>query len=83
MYKIPSTLTSLIKKQLINQKLKKLRITINHSQNTFQLIYKIKKTLMESLITDFVQFSSTIARFIFLKERLGTRLCLHSNFKIY
>ena len=32
---------------------------------------------MESLIADFIQFSSAIAKFLFLQGRLGTRLCVH------
>ena len=33
---------------------------------------------MEILIADFIQFSSTIVDFLFLQQRLGTRLCVHS-----
>ena len=33
---------------------------------------------MESLIADFVQFSSTIAKFLSLERELGTRLYLAS-----
>ena len=33
---------------------------------------------MESLITDFIQFFIAIAKYLFLQERLGTRLCVHS-----
>ena len=45
-----------------------------------RLIYEIKlsRTFMESLIADFVQFSSTIAKFLFLERELGTRLYLAS-----
>ena len=32
---------------------------------------------MESLIADFVEFSSAIAKILFLQGRLGTRLCVH------
>ena len=46
---------------------------------------------MESLIADFVQFSSTIAKFLFLEGRLGTRRegkrerskNLHSTFRFF
>ena len=38
---------------------------------------------MESLIGDFVQFFCPIASFLFLEWRLGTRLCLRSNFQIF
>lgn len=34
------------------------------------------KTFIERLMADFVQFSNTITRFLFLEQRLGTRLCL-------
>ena len=53
----------------------------NLSQNTLRLINEFKKCIMpfmESLIADFIQFFSAIARFLFLQERLGTRLCVHS-----
>ena len=45
-----------------------------------RLIYEIKlsRTFMESLIADFVQFSSTIAEFLSLERELGTRLYLAS-----
>ena len=33
---------------------------------------------MESLIADFIQFFSAIAKFLFLQGRLGTRLCVRS-----
>ena len=52
----------------------------NPSQNTLRLINKFEKCIpsfMESLI-DFIQFSSSIAKFLFLQGRLGTRLCVHS-----
>ena len=45
----------------------------NLSQNTLRLINKF-----ESLIGDFTHFSGTIAKFLFLQERLGTRLCVDS-----
>ena len=53
----------------------------NPSQNTLRLINKFEKCIpsfMESLIADFIQFSSAIAKFLFLQGRLGTRLCVHS-----
>ena len=45
-----------------------------------RLIYEIKlsRTFMESLIADFVQFSSTIAKFLSLERELGARLYLAS-----
>ena len=52
----------------------------NPSQNTLRLINKFEKCIpsfMESLIADFIQFSSAIAKFLFLQGRLGTRLCVH------
>ena len=58
----------------------------NPSQNTLRLINKFEKCIpsfMESLIADFIQFSSAIAKFLFLQGRLGTRLCVHSNSWFY
>ena len=52
----------------------------NPSQNTLRLINKFEKCIpsfMESLIADFVEFSSAIAKILFLQGRLGTRLCVH------
>ena len=48
----------------------------NPSQNTLRLINKLEKcvlSLLESLIADFIQFSSAIAKFLFPQGRLGTR----------
>ena len=53
----------------------------NPSQNTLRLINKFEKcvlSFMESLIADFIQLSSTFAKFLFLQRRLGTKLCVHS-----
>ena len=53
----------------------------NPSQNTLRLINKFEKCIpsfMESLIADFIQFSTAITKFLFLQGRLGTRLCVHS-----
>ena len=53
----------------------------NPSQKTLKLVNKFEKCnapFMESLIADFIQFSGPIAKFLFLKGRLGTRLCVHS-----
>ena len=53
----------------------------NPSQNTLRLINEFEKCIpsfMESLIAKFIQFSSVIAKFLFLQGRLGTRLCEHS-----
>ena len=36
---------------------------------------------MEDLIIIFFQFSSTMAKHLFLERRLGTRLCLHATFR--
>ena len=49
-------------------------------KNPLNLVYEIKKcrSLMESLIAGFVQFSSTTVKFLFVKEKLYTRLCLYS-----
>ena len=55
--------------------------SINPSQNTLRLINKFEKCIssfMESLIVDFIKFSSAIAKLLFLQRRLGTRLCVHS-----
>ena len=38
---------------------------------------------MESLIADFIQFSSAFAKFLFLQGRLGTRLNVHSISWLY
>ena len=51
------------------------------SQNTLRLMNKFKKCIpsfKESLIADFVQFSSAIAKFSFLQARLDIILCVHS-----
>ena len=53
----------------------------NPSQNTLRLINEFEKCIpsfMESLIAKVIQFSSAIAKFLFLQGRLGTRLCVHS-----
>ena len=53
----------------------------NPSQNTLRLINKFEKcvpSFMKSLIADFIQISSGIAKFSFLQGRLGTRLCVQS-----
>ena len=49
-------------------------------QDGLRLINEFEKcrTFMECLIADFIQFSSTIAEFLFLQGRLSTRLCVHS-----
>ena len=38
--------------------------------------------LMQSLMADFVQFSSAYAKFLFLKGRMGTRLQSALNFEV-
>ena len=38
---------------------------------------------MESLIADFVQFSSSPIKFPFLEGRLGTKMCLHLILRFY
>ena len=58
----------------------------NPSQNTLRLMDKFVKSIpsfMESLITDFIQFSSAMAKLLFLQGRLGTRLCVHSVLWFY
>ena len=53
----------------------------NPLQNTLKLINEFEKCILsfiESLISDFIQFSSAIIKFLFLQGRLGTRLCVHS-----
>ena len=53
----------------------------NPPQNTLRLINEFKKcvlSFMESLIADFIQFSSAIVKILFLQERMGARLCVHS-----
>ena len=58
----------------------------NPSQNTLRLMNKFVKSIpsfMESLIADFIQFSSAIAKLLFLQGRLGTRLCVHSVLWFY
>ena len=58
----------------------------NPSQNTLRLMDKFVKSIpsfMESLITDFIQFSGAIAKLLFLQGRLGTRLCVHSVLWFY
>ena len=52
----------------------------NPSQNTLRQINKFEKCIasfMKILIDGFIQFSGTIAKFLFLQGRLGTRLCVH------
>ena len=49
----------------------------NPSLNTLKLINEFEKCIpffMEGLIANFIQFSSAIAKFLFLKGRLDTRL---------
>ena len=53
----------------------------NISQNTLKRMNKFEKCILsftESLIFYFIQFSSAIAKFLFVQERLGTRLSVHS-----
>ena len=53
----------------------------NPSQNILRLINECKKCVLsftESLIADFIRSSGTISKFLFLQERLGTRLCGYS-----
>ena len=53
----------------------------NSSQNTLRLINEFEKCIpsfIESLTANFIQFSSAIAKFLFLQGRLGTRLCVCS-----
>ena len=53
----------------------------NSSQNTLRLINEFEKCIpsfIESLTANFIQFSSAIAKFLFLQGRLGTRLCVYS-----
>ena len=56
----------------------------NSSQNTLRLINEFEKyipSFIESLTANFIQFSSAIAKFLFLQGRLGTRLCVYSQFR--
>ena len=51
----------------------------NPSLNTLRLINEFEKCIpsfLEGLIANFIQFSSAIAKFLFLKGRLDTRLCV-------
>ena len=51
----------------------------NHSQNTLRLINEFVKCLpsfMEILVANFIQFSSSIAKFLFLLGKLGTQFFL-------
>ena len=53
----------------------------NLSQNTLKLMNEFEKCIpsfMENLIADFILFFSDIAKFLFLRGRLGTRICVHS-----
>ena len=53
----------------------------NPSQNTLRLTNKFEKcnpSFMESLIAAFIQFYAAIAKFLFMKGRLGTWLRVHS-----
>ena len=55
--------------------------SFNPSQNILRLTNEFEKyipSFMESLTANFIQFSSAIAKFLFLQGRLGTRLCVHS-----
>ena len=52
----------------------------NLSQNNLRLINEFEKCIlsfMESLISNFIQFFTTIAKYLFVQGRLGTRLCVH------
>ena len=58
---------------------RKLRLVLlSPLQKMLRPIYEIKQrsTFMERLIADYVQFSCAIAKFLFLEQRLDTRLCL-------
>ena len=49
-------------------------------ENTLRLISELEKctpSFMESLIADFIEFSSTSTKFLFLQGRLDTRLLVH------
>ena len=51
----------------------------NPSLNTWKLINEFEKCIpffMEGLIANFIQLSSAIAKFLFLKGRWDTRLCV-------
>ena len=51
----------------------------NPSLNTLKLINEFEKCIpffMEGLIANFIQLSSAIAKFLFLKGRWDTRLCV-------
>ena len=53
----------------------------NLSQNTLKLMNEFEKCIpsfMENLIADFILFFSDIAKFLFLRGRLDTRICVHS-----
>ena len=55
----------------------------NSSQNTFRLTNEFNKCIpsfMESLSANYIQFFSAIAKFLFLQQRLGTRL-LYTQFR--
>ena len=57
-------------------------VSYNLTQNTLRLINELEKCIqsfMESLIADFIQFFSAIAKFLFMQGRLGTRLCVYST----
>ena len=50
-------------------------------QNTLRLINEFEKCIpsfIESLTANFTQFPIAIAKFLFLKGRLDTRLCVYS-----
>ena len=57
--------------------------TYGPSQNTFRVIYKIEESraFIESLLADFVHFSSAMTKSLFLEGRLAAKLYLHSNLR--
>ena len=51
-----------------------------YNSSHFSLINEFQKcrTFMESLKANFIQFSSAIAKFLYLQGKLGISLCAHS-----
>ena len=67
------------------KKKKKIVRDCNDSQNIGHKVTKSNKTGLsnDSSIADFFEFSTAIVRSSFLKQRMGTRLCLQLIWRCY
>ena len=78
-YQIPVKFIRYLRKKVIWQSICFIQPTIIHKIYWDRFTKSLKsRTSMESLMADFVQFSSGIVRFSFLERRLDTAIYLHS-----